>query len=204
MPGVLVLTVQQCNGLKPCQTCVRRKLTCSYTPNHNNSNSSNSNTSDIDVDSAASPTKRRHLDTGQTPLPSPLEAPDPVSAQARHVLAPWGQVPKTEERQNDISMPPPPSAVQTPLPPLSASIYESGLVPNSFPKLPNRNNANGLSDETNIYTETRMLQDQTGRLREYRGFIDYQDSKMTLTALCFSLHRRCVDLVYSTVDSHHR
>lgn len=32
-------------------------------------------------------------------------------------------------------------------------------------KTPSRDNAKGLSEETTIYTETRMLQDQTGRLR---------------------------------------
>jgi hypothetical protein len=39
-----------------------------------------------------------------------------------------------------------------------------GSLHHNFKKLPSRNNANGLSEETNIYTETRMLQDQTGRL----------------------------------------
>ncbi|KAL1843814.1 hypothetical protein VTJ49DRAFT_7524 [Mycothermus thermophilus] len=150
---------QKCNGLKPCQTCERRKLICSYTPNNNNG----SNASDLDAESAASPTKRRHLDTSQPSLPSPLETPDPISAHARHAMPPWGQTPKTEERHGEMSMPPPP-AVQTPLPSLPVPGYDPPPPLRDFTKLPNRHNAKGLSEETNIYTETRMLQDQTGRL----------------------------------------
>ncbi|KAL2271769.1 hypothetical protein VTJ83DRAFT_1140 [Remersonia thermophila] len=152
---------QKCNGLKPCQTCERRKLTCSYTPNNNSNGGSNA--SDLDVESAASPTKRRHIDTSQPSLPSPLETPDPISAHVRHAMSTWGQTLKAEERHSDMSMPPPP-AVQTPLPSLPVPGYDPPPPLRDFTRLSNRHNAKGLSEETNIYTETRMLQDQTGRL----------------------------------------
>jgi hypothetical protein len=77
----------------------------------------------------------------------------------------WDQVQKTEQQSGDSSM----SGLTTHLP-LPATVVPEHVRPGAFPgfkKLPSRNNANGLSEETNIYTETRMLQDQAGRLRGY-------------------------------------
>jgi hypothetical protein len=58
------------------------------------------------------------------------------------------------------------SGMTGPLPPDLASQEQARDVPfHSLRRLPNRGNGNGLSEETTIYTETRMLQDQTRRLR---------------------------------------
>ncbi|KAL2019666.1 hypothetical protein VTK56DRAFT_9285 [Thermocarpiscus australiensis] len=148
---------QKCNGLKPCQTCLRRKLTCCYTPN---------NASDYVTDeSSGSPTKRRHVETSSLSVPSALEAPEPSTPQAREPMQALDQaldqVAKTEQLGNATSMPGArvPSLSSVPVP---EHVREASF--HSLKKLPTRTNANGLSEETNIYTETRMLQDQTGRL----------------------------------------
>lgn len=129
---------------------------CCYTPN---------NASDHVGDSAASPTKRRHLDTSPPSIHSALEASEEPSPQARDATQVWNQARKHEQQPGDSTM----SGMTAELP-LSTSVPDHvrhGAFHN-FKKLPSRSNANGLPEETNIYTETRMLQDQTGRLRECR------------------------------------
>ncbi|KAH6850304.1 fungal-specific transcription factor domain-containing protein [Chaetomium sp. MPI-CAGE-AT-0009] len=72
----------------------------------------------------------------------------------------WEQT-KNEQQTGDSSM----SGMTTQLPismPAPDHVRQGSF--HTFKRLPNRNHANGLSEETNIYTETRMLQDQTGRL----------------------------------------
>jgi hypothetical protein len=132
---------------------------CCYTP---------TNASDHAADSAASPTKRRHLDTSPPSIHSALEASEASSPQARDTsMQSWDHVQKTEQQSEggDSSM-----SGLTPQLPLPTTIVPEHVRPGAFPsfkKLPSRNHANGLSEETNIYTETRMLQDQAGRLRGY-------------------------------------
>jgi hypothetical protein len=128
---------------------------CCYTP---------TSASDHVADSAASPTKRRHLDTSPPSIHSALEASDATSPQARDTMQVWDQPRKTDQQTGDLSM----SGVtgQLPLPVPASEPFRQGSS-HTFRKLPSRNNANGLSVETNIYTETRMLQDQIGRLRRY-------------------------------------
>ena len=126
---------------------------CCYTP---------SNASDHVADSAASPTKRRHLDTSPPSIPSVFDASEASSPQARDTMQAWDQTRKNEQQPGDSSM----SGMTAQLPlsmPVPDHVRQGSF--HSFKKLPSRNNANGLSEETNIYTETRMLQDQTGRLR---------------------------------------
>ncbi|AEO69412.1 uncharacterized protein THITE_2119785 [Thermothielavioides terrestris NRRL 8126] len=141
---------QKCNGLKPCQTCLRRKLMCCYTPN---------NASNHATDDAASPTKRRHLETSPTSIPSALESSEDTSPQAHEAMQPWEGVPQNELPPRSSSIP-----GRTAQLPLSVPDQARRTPFHNFKKLPSRSNANSLSVETNIYTETRMLQDQTGRL----------------------------------------
>ncbi|KAL2181787.1 fungal-specific transcription factor domain-containing protein [Thermothelomyces heterothallicus CBS 202.75] len=144
---------QKCNGMNPCQTCQRRKLSCHYTPN---------NTSEHAADSAASPTKRRHLDNSPPSIPSVLKAPEELSPHSGDAMQAWRQPRKSEQQPGDASM----SGMMTSQPPLSMPAQDhtrQGFLRNPK-KTSSRNNAKGLPEETSIYTETRMLQDQTGRL----------------------------------------
>ncbi|KAK4106770.1 hypothetical protein N658DRAFT_415070 [Parathielavia hyrcaniae] len=77
----------------------------------------------------------------------------------------WDQVRQSEQEPEDSPMAALPTmpAQQQPLPvPVPVNVRHGSY--RGLRKLPSRGNANGLSEETNIYTETRMLQDQTGRL----------------------------------------
>jgi hypothetical protein len=129
---------------------------CCYTPN---------NTSDDVADSAASPTKRRHLDTSPPSMPLAIETSETSSSQSRDTMQSWDQVRQNEQEPGDSSMT---AMTAQPLTlPVPALDHARQGSLHSFRKLPSRANTNGLSEETNIYTETRMLQDQTGRLRRY-------------------------------------
>ena len=130
---------------------------CCYTSNNGSDHAAD--------ESAASPTKRRHIDTSPSSIQDILETSDVSSPQAREPMLAWDPVRKNEQRPRGFSMP-----EVTAQMPLSDSIlpeHTREVSFHNFKKLPSRANANGLSEETNIYTETRMLQDQTGRLRRY-------------------------------------
>jgi hypothetical protein len=126
---------------------------CCYTPN---------NASNHATDDAASPTKRRHLETSPTSIPSALESSEDTSPQAHEAMQPWEGVPQNELPPRSSSIP-----GRTAQLPLSVPDQARRTPFHNFKKLPSRSNANSLSVETNIYTETRMLQDQTGRLRMF-------------------------------------
>jgi hypothetical protein len=114
---------------------------CCYTP---------TNASDHAADSAASPTKRRHLDTSPPSIHSALEGSEASPPQARDTtMQSWDQAQKTEQQSGDSSM----SGVTAQLPlPITVPEHVRPTAFRSFKKLPRRNNANGLSEETNIYT----------------------------------------------------
>jgi hypothetical protein len=132
-------------------------LTCCYTP---------TNPSDHVADSVASPTKRRHLDTSPPSIHSALETSDTSPPQAYDAMPAWDQARNDEQHPGDLSMSGV-TATQPPAPIPLAPDHARQAPFHGLKKLPSRKHANGLSEETNIYTETRMLQDQTGRLRKF-------------------------------------
>lgn len=163
---------------------------CCYTPNNGSDH--------VADESAASPTKRRHIDTSPSSIHAALETSDVSSPQTREPMLAWDQVRKTDQRAGSSSM----SGVTAQMPPsVSVPDHVREFSFHNFKKLPSRGNANGLSEETNIYTETRMLQDQTGRLR--RLFLIIWQFCCVSSDPCFSLHRRCLHPVHSTADPHH-
>ncbi|KAK4171202.1 fungal-specific transcription factor domain-containing protein [Triangularia setosa] len=150
---------QKCNGVKPCQTCIRRKLTCSYTPN---------SASDYGPgESAGSPTKRRHIETSPPSISATLENANNSSPRAREVMQSWDEARAAQPSQasgggSTLSSPTAPLP-----PPLTGRGHVKKVSIHGTKKLPSRSNtgnANGYAEETNIYTETRMLQDQSRRL----------------------------------------
>jgi len=75
----------------------------------------------------------------------------------------WDQRRSSEQRP---PVPPSLPAATTNLLPTLPVTERSREPPFHLKALPSRANPNGLSEEMTIYTETRMLQDQTGRLRK--------------------------------------
>jgi ribosomal protein L37AE/L43A len=149
---------QKCNGLNPCQTCVKRRLTCAYTPN---------NAADHNVgESAGSPTKRRHIETSPQSISATLDSSvtSPPQRSANEIKHLWDEVPVGQSRKGASSV----STSTGPHPPTSSghdharkgSMSEQGTQPDT-------SHTNGQAEEATIYTETRMLQDQTGRLRRF-------------------------------------
>ncbi len=130
-------------------------MTCCYTT---------SNASDNVADSVESPTKRRHMDNSPPSIHSALETSDATPPEAHDAMQPWDLMRKNEHPPVDLPVSSVTAAQPPPLPVPAPDHARHGPF-HGFKKLPNRNTANGLSEETNIYTETRMLQDQTGRLR---------------------------------------
>jgi len=144
----------QCNGVKPCQTCIRRKLTCTYTPN---------NASDYNPgESAGSPTKRRHIDMSPPSISATLEASDGSPPQVRESVQSWEEVRAGQGLPLGVSAMSSPTASR----PLHISGHVKKVSIHSTKKLPSRSNSSvhNAAEETNIYTETRMLQDQTRRI----------------------------------------
>ncbi|KUI60097.1 hypothetical protein VP1G_07343 [Cytospora mali] len=147
---------QKCNGLKPCNTCTKRNLVCDYLANqgHGHSTSSNGGQSTIIV-SGSSPAKRGRLtpDTVQSaeepgPKRANSGATQPIPTSSHRVLG-------TTESSRILGLPtpiPPPSIPGQPArePELEAHTRQS--------------TGSGADEVAEVYTETRMLQDPTGRL----------------------------------------
>ncbi|KAK3333970.1 hypothetical protein B0T19DRAFT_142676 [Cercophora scortea] len=137
---------QKCNGLKPCNTCDKRKLTCSYTPNDHGAG-----------ESIGSPTKRRHIETSSPSVSSTLDssAISPVLRSNHEPTQPWDEVRNGQLKEE--------SSTSTP-PTLSGNEYARRELVSDFEAQSSRSTTNWQAEEAIIYTETRMLQDQTGRL----------------------------------------
>ncbi|KAK1831782.1 activator of stress genes 1 [Podospora conica] len=145
-----------CNGLSPCQTCIRRKLTCSYTTNNSSDNGL--------ADTAGSPPKRRHIETSPQSIPAVLKAAStsPMMRMSQndgnHL---WDEVPIGQSRKGGSTI----STSTVPHPP-SSSGYDHTRKDSMSDRDTHagHHHGNGPTEETSIYTTTRMLQDQTGRL----------------------------------------
>ncbi|KAK3692563.1 fungal-specific transcription factor domain-containing protein [Podospora appendiculata] len=137
---------QKCNGLKPCNTCDKRKLTCSYTPNDHGAG-----------ESIGSPTKRRHIEISSPSVSSTLDssAISPVLRSNHEPTQPWDEVRNGQLKEE--------SSTSTP-PTLSGNEYARRELVSDFEAQSSRSTTNWQAEEAIIYTETRMLQDQTGRL----------------------------------------
>jgi hypothetical protein len=136
-------------------------MTCSY--------SSSNSTEQTSQELVESPTKKRHIDdviSTEPPAGGDARKPMPPAA-AQHIdstgkLRPWeekgivhgvnGSSPKVEEREG--SKP-------------SLQVETEQRTVTFDPEVRSRQSTmSGLEDEAEVYTETRMLQDPTGRLRK--------------------------------------
>ncbi|KAK3322503.1 fungal-specific transcription factor domain-containing protein [Apodospora peruviana] len=159
---------QKCNGLNPCHTCIRRKLTCSYTP---------TNASDhVAGELCGSPTKRRHIETSPTSFRATIDASQTSPAHNGSHESPrlW-----EETRDGQLTKEESPSVSPTAPPPMAGHKHVRRSSIHDFETQSGRTASIGQAEEATIYTETRMLQDQTGRLL-YMG----DASTLSILQLC--------------------
>jgi hypothetical protein len=147
-------TSSQCNGAKPCNTCTKRNLTCSYAAEHG------------PPEISGSPTKRRHIDTSPKPNHGIDDAVASTPAQGlveTHQLGGDSQGSKPD----DVPQIKPefgPAKLSA-----EAHLYHQRHSSEHELELHSRNSTiSGPDEETVLYSTTRMLQDQTGRLCKSR------------------------------------
>jgi len=156
------LTCSQCNGQKPCNTCTKRSMTCSYS----SSNSAEQTPQAL----AESPTKKRHIDDvispeslvgGDSRKPLPPTAAQHGNSTGK--LRPWEEKGILHGANGSSSLKVEDhEAAKLPLQ------VETGQRSVTFDHdgRSRQSTTSGLEEEAEVYTETRMLQDPTGRLRK--------------------------------------
>ena len=147
----------QCNGLKPCNTCSKRSLICSYTPSNSDQNSD---------ELGGSPTKRRHIDHDSSPpaLPAAGESAASKSSQPEEESPPLKEAPPSSQ-----SAPPSQMKVESESqkPSIEPVLQHQRHLSDVDLEIHSRNSTiSGADEDAPLYSTTRMLQDQTGRLRE--------------------------------------
>ncbi|KAI5867986.1 fungal-specific transcription factor domain-containing protein [Durotheca rogersii] len=140
-----------CNGLKPCNTCVKRNLECLYTPSGLEQGGSQ--------ESLGSPSKRRHVDGSPSMLKPILESNQIATAHTTPSLAPWRPADRpamglaeAESLESDQKKP------------MGMSRTFLSSIDRDFDSRSRISNASGTADEAELVSLPRMLMDMTGRL----------------------------------------
>jgi hypothetical protein len=149
--------ISQCNGHHPCNTCIKRRLTCVYTPTPTNP--------ELSPSPVTSPTKRRHVVASPAPVKSDGPQSRPRQASA-HLLtmAAWNTAdasalnPSNSDDPYTNAVEADPESSRNSMHPEAAPDYYSRLI-----------STGGPADEAEAYSLQRMLQDSTGRLRTCRS-----------------------------------
>ncbi|KAF9874032.1 hypothetical protein CkaCkLH20_08404 [Colletotrichum karsti] len=139
---------QKCNGSKPCTTCTKRSLVCTYTPNHSSDQTP--------PDQLASPSKRRNIEELPTTKPAVPEAAFASESPAT-VTTPWEsqtQPPPSEDKPH----------VGFDIKPSIEEDHEPTVGEKEFDIRSRHSTASGPDEETPLFQSVRMLQDPTGRL----------------------------------------
>ncbi|KAF2114421.1 fungal-specific transcription factor domain-containing protein [Lophiotrema nucula] len=161
---------QKCNGLCPCNTCEKRKFTCIYSDR------------DASSPSDSQPRKKRALDDGsdsQANDNSAANTPSNVNLQSPHSQTQLGSIQHRshwspqDSRANPSSLKHEESFHQDERPTVEAAArslqqFATGQqqTDDQPPGLMSRGTTvqSGQDEEAVVYTQTRMLQDPTGRL----------------------------------------
>ncbi|KAF6834287.1 fungal specific transcription factor domain-containing protein [Colletotrichum musicola] len=144
----ILLHPDHCNGSKPCLTCTKRSLTCTYTSNHGSDQTP--------PDQLASPSKRRNIE--ELPAVKPA-VPDASHASESPAAAttPWESTP---QQHNNEEKP----TVGFDIKPSIEEDQEPAAGQREFDIRSRHSTASGPDEETSLIQSTRMLQDPTGRL----------------------------------------
>ncbi|KAK1983766.1 fungal-specific transcription factor domain-containing protein [Colletotrichum cereale] len=139
---------QKCNGSRPCATCTKRSLVCTYTTGNGSEQTP--------TDQIASPNKRRNIEELPTANPAVPEG-SLASASPGAASTTWDskpQQPATEERPTG----------GFDLQPSIENDHETTAADREFDIRSRHSTASGPDEETSLIQSTRMLQDPTGRL----------------------------------------
>ena len=156
LPPTQKLTVAcaQCNGLKPCNTCTKRNLTCSYSPN---------GASDpLQPDSVGSPTKRRHIEDSSSSIKSEAagSAPPQLASPDSSTSPKWEEAhPKQLNGSAQLTV-----DFDLPKTMLGKAQSHKAATDDDYETRTRQSTISGADEEAVVYSQTRMLQDPTGRL----------------------------------------
>lgn len=143
----------QCNGLQPCNTCTKRSFVCEYiSPNGPNTSHGSS--------SAVGPSVDRRISVPESnepavPAAKRLRISENGSSSQGQAQASPRQLSSSSEPDRILSLP-------TPIPPPAIPGRDHETDARS-----RQSTASGADEVAEVYTETRMLQDPTGRLCRY-------------------------------------
>ncbi|WQF75939.1 hypothetical protein CDEST_00953 [Colletotrichum destructivum] len=139
---------QKCNGSRPCATCTKRSLVCTYTTSNG--------FEQTPPDQLASPSKRRNIEEVPTATSTAHDGSHASESPAA-ATTPWEsslQQPVTGEKP----------AVGFDIKPSIENDHEMAAADREFDIRSRHSTASGPDEETSLIQSTRMLQDPTGRL----------------------------------------
>ncbi|OIW33450.1 hypothetical protein CONLIGDRAFT_178633 [Coniochaeta ligniaria NRRL 30616] len=187
---------QKCNGLKPCSTCVKRRLACIYTGTHGASQY-------FPNESPETPNKRRNTDAttpeSNTALPEhtafTMEIDSDPHARGSH---PDGEItPPWDDQKPGIQAPLPRAqrvqrlsiSASRPSIPFLSAYDQHRKTDNDADSRSRHSTISGPDEEADVFKMNRMLKDSAGRLL-------YLGDSATLSYL--QLIRNCVELAAGT------
>lgn len=171
-------------------------MTCSYTLN-------SSGPEHVAGELCGSPTKRRHIEASPSAIRSTAEiSTSPAQNASGESTQTWDDTREGPVTAKGSPRPPSP----TPRAPLLVPTHKHGRrgSVHDLETQSGRTASIGQAEEATIYTETRMLQDQTGRLR-MRPPLPLDNhvwDRFVLTDLFISLHGRCIYPLHLAAHPH--
>lgn len=163
----------QCNGSEPCNTCIKRSLSCSYGVENPNKEDEPSplKRQKTNHSNSSSPTESNRLslrDQKSTARELPLELEQEHASHQTQWSPTINQQSKQKQRPRSIDLSQIPSQRFDPVPPFGDGRHEVPIAELKAPEVKNPGHVSvspeGVDDEAVLYNSTRMLQDPTGRL----------------------------------------
>ncbi|KAK2004839.1 fungal-specific transcription factor domain-containing protein [Colletotrichum falcatum] len=140
---------QKCNGSRPCATCTKRSLVCTYTTGNGSEQTP--------PDQIASPSKRRNVEELPTSNPAVPEGSLASASPAAAATTPWESKPQQPAAEENPT-------VGFDIQPSIENDHDTTAADREFDIRSRHSTASGPDEETSLIQSTRMLQDPTGRL----------------------------------------
>ncbi|ROW13046.1 hypothetical protein VPNG_05959 [Cytospora leucostoma] len=151
---------QKCNGLKPCNTCTKRNLACEYLAErgdgHSTTPTATGGHGTIVVSGSSPAAKRRRSSPDNVVSPEEPGTKRPTSENTATFLTASRHASDMTEPRRILGLP-------TPIPPPQLPA-QPDREPGLLEAQSRQSTGSGADEVAEVYTETRMLQDPTGRL----------------------------------------